>query len=597
MNQQASFDNQSSAQQNQGKTEQNFYSSQATNALLDGTPDLIKEEFQSNQKGDKNKQNDESPQHTQLSEEESPDKIKLNNRFPRRNGTECPWAIPQIFGLLIITLNLIQNIVIDLPCLDYQLGFGGIILFSVLLFLNLMIFVFAVICARKDPTDPIIYEQRKIKFQGLAFDDANYEYFCERCDAHVMELTKHCNRCNRCTKHFDHHCIWLNNCVGYNNYRDFCLLIGFMLANSVSSVIYNINVIHVHTLYGFEVFIIILNAVISLAIGYLSAYHLWLKFNGLTTYAHIMMMRDRARRARSSYEESENEIDEGQTRLSVINDKPLNNQAGQGTNQSLKGNSDKAQANSSEQHKESTHYSKINESNLDIKPDENSINGNNQQPIGTAPTVDNKTSQEFSLRQADPISYQQLRQESSRILNRNTPNQSPRQNQNRSQMSQQRSSSEKFNYKEIPVTKKQGGYLLSQKSNNNRGDTSMEHKMYLKSLKGASRNDSQKQSFISKFKNKLQNALGDSNAQSPRLKTNQELLYPRLGSNIYESSSNHQFKQKAVLSNSEIQSPKDKQHISLSYKNRKQFRGFQQSQDEYQNAKEDLLSSNNNIKK
>ncbi|KAH3668932.1 hypothetical protein OGAPHI_002687 [Ogataea philodendri] len=50
---------------------------------------------------------------------------------------------------------------------------------------------------------------------------------CRTCLVAKPARSKHCSLCGRCVQLFDHHCIWLNNDVGYYTYRYF---IGFLVA-------------------------------------------------------------------------------------------------------------------------------------------------------------------------------------------------------------------------------------------------------------------------------------------------------------------------------------------------------------------------------
>uniref|UniRef100_A0A8D0PFE6 Palmitoyltransferase n=1 Tax=Sus scrofa TaxID=9823 RepID=A0A8D0PFE6_PIG len=47
------------------------------------------------------------------------------------------------------------------------------------------------------------------------------DLYCHLCETNVDPKTKHCSACNKCVLGFDHHCKWLNNCVGRKNYRYF----------------------------------------------------------------------------------------------------------------------------------------------------------------------------------------------------------------------------------------------------------------------------------------------------------------------------------------------------------------------------------------
>ena len=51
--------------------------------------------------------------------------------------------------------------------------------------------------------------------------------YCSTCMILRPIGTSHCKECNNCVERYDHHCPWIGNCVGKNNYKFFFVFITF----------------------------------------------------------------------------------------------------------------------------------------------------------------------------------------------------------------------------------------------------------------------------------------------------------------------------------------------------------------------------------
>ncbi|KAI9563284.1 hypothetical protein GHT06_010742 [Daphnia sinensis] len=51
--------------------------------------------------------------------------------------------------------------------------------------------------------------------------------YCEKCVHIKPDRCHHCSVCGVCVTKMDHHCPWVNNCVGFKNYKFFILFLGY----------------------------------------------------------------------------------------------------------------------------------------------------------------------------------------------------------------------------------------------------------------------------------------------------------------------------------------------------------------------------------
>lgn len=83
-------------------------------------------------------------------------------------------------------------------------------------------------------TDPGYLVNDGIEFIKLleAFDP---QQLCPECEVIRTGRSRHCILCQKCVDRYDHHCPWINNCIGVNNHNVFMAYLIFQLSSLIAT--------------------------------------------------------------------------------------------------------------------------------------------------------------------------------------------------------------------------------------------------------------------------------------------------------------------------------------------------------------------------
>lgn len=245
-------------------------------------------------------------------------------KFRRVHGLELPLHPQQVTGWVVILIIVVNTFAVLTPLLEPNLRPVFSIAIAAIFFTHICSHLAVLLL---DPADPRVRSQPTNKVLP-EFDREKHSHVIEDGRCHLCNInteskrTKHCSICNKCIVRFDHHCKWLNNCIGARNYRAFLVcLISAILA---SLFVTGLSVIELSSSLFFDrlsnltmennttdpviPFIVpasdttliiaisaigILSAIVAILLLHLCFFHGYIACLGLTTYEYVRKKREK----------------------------------------------------------------------------------------------------------------------------------------------------------------------------------------------------------------------------------------------------------------------------------------------------------------
>ena len=222
---------------------------------------------------------------------------KGNNKFfCNKNiyaGSQYYYSFGTILYILIYGISFIIFVILKISSKSFKLIF--LLIYSI--YLAIVVF-FCLICAF---TDPGIIPINKLTTKDL--ENANCTSnerlfyingirhkirFCYTCNIIKPPGVSHCKTCNVCVERFDHHCPWVGNCIGKNNYKYFFVFLILLNILFIFTLIYSLFFVIFKKKFV-SIYIIVLSIATMLFITTLFFYHIKFTSRNISTYANLKM--------------------------------------------------------------------------------------------------------------------------------------------------------------------------------------------------------------------------------------------------------------------------------------------------------------------